>query len=88
MKLANFFKFFAIFSLILLALFWVFFLVDKYYKASETDLRTLQSEYVYDYIDPDTGVHYLLYAIGAKGGICVRYNSDGSVMVEDVNNAK
>ena len=34
------------------------------------------------YIDPDTGVCYLIYSGGYKGGITVRYNADGSIMVK------
>lgn len=35
-----------------------------------------------DYRDPETGVHYLIYGIGNQGGMCVRYNADGSIMVD------
>jgi len=34
------------------------------------------------YIDPDTGVYYLIYDGGYDGGITVRYNADGSIMVK------
>lgn len=35
-----------------------------------------------DYVDPETGVHYLLYD-GYNGcGISVRYNADGTIMVD------
>ena len=37
---------------------------------------------VYDYVDPDTGVHYLVYCGYRKGGITVRLNPDGSIMVD------
>lgn len=39
---------------------------------------------VYDYVDPDTGVHYLVYCGYRKGGITTRLNPDGSVMVDEV----
>lgn len=39
---------------------------------------------VYDYVDPDTGVHYLVYCGYRKGGIAVRLNPDGSIMVDEV----
>ena len=39
------------------------------------------SFYVSDYVDPDTGVHYLMYQKGDSGGICPRYNADGTLMV-------
>ena len=35
-----------------------------------------------DYVDPDTGVHYLIFYGYRKGGITPRLNPDGSVMVE------
>ena len=42
---------------------------------------------VYDYTDPETGVHYLIYSDtavrGAMGGITPRLNADGSVMVDE-----
>lgn len=34
------------------------------------------------YTDPDTGVCYLIYDGGYDGGITVRYNADGSIMVK------
>lgn len=34
------------------------------------------------YTDPDTGVCYLIYNGGYDGGITVRYNADGSIMVK------
>lgn len=44
--------------------------------------------YVYDYVDPETRVHYLIirdtYYNSGRGGITVRYNSDGTIMVDDI----
>ena len=44
--------------------------------------------YVYDYVDPETHVHYLIirdtYYNSGRGGITVRYNSDGTIMVDDI----
>lgn len=41
---------------------------------------------VYDYTDPETGVHYLIYSEdqynAGMGGITPRLNPDGSTMVE------
>ena len=37
---------------------------------------------VKDYRDTETGVHYLIYSSGYQGGMCVRYNADGSIMVD------
>jgi hypothetical protein len=33
------------------------------------------------YVDEETGVEYLIYGTGYKGGISVRYNADGSIKV-------
>lgn len=42
---------------------------------------------VYDYIDPDTGVHYLIYSNkfgnAGAGGITPRLNKDGTIMVDE-----
>jgi hypothetical protein len=50
----------------------------------ETD--TVESEdksyIVSDYKDPETGVHYLIYSDGYQGGITVRYNADGTIMID------
>ena len=39
---------------------------------------------VWDYTDPDTGVHYLIYnnESGTSGLITVRLNKDGSIMID------
>ena len=37
--------------------------------------------YVYTYIDKETGVNYLIYDGHRAGGICPRYNADGSLYV-------
>lgn len=39
---------------------------------------------IIDYVDPDTGVHYLIYSRGYQGGITVRYNADGTIMVDPI----
>lgn len=38
-----------------------------------------QTTSVREYIDQETGVHYLVYCAGYKGGITVRYDTDGSL---------
>lgn len=38
---------------------------------------------VVDYVDPDTGVHYLLFKWGYGFDVKPRYNSDGTIMVEE-----
>ena len=41
---------------------------------------------IYEFVDPDTGVHYWIYSHGeaykGMGGITPRLNSDGSVMCD------
>ena len=53
--------------------------------AKETIVEKLNSNNsgdVYDYTDPETGVHYLIYRDLKKAGMSVRYNKDGSIMTE------
>ena len=40
---------------------------------------------VHKYVDPETGVNYLIYNSVEKAGITVRYNADGSIMVTPQN---
>lgn len=44
--------------------------------------NTAQSLTMTDYRDPDTGVHYWKYSTGTGCGITVRYNADGTIMVD------
>lgn len=37
---------------------------------------------VFYYTDPDTGVQYVVYKAFEKGGICPRYNADGTLRTE------
>lgn len=43
---------------------------------------------VYEFVDKETGVHYFIYSHGSgyrgMGGITPRLNTDGSVMVDEV----
>jgi hypothetical protein len=43
---------------------------------------------VFNFTDPETGVCYLIFkdqcGYGGMGGITVRYNADGSIMVKEV----
>lgn len=43
-----------------------------------------QAANVYNYTDPETGVCYLIYSSyrAGTGGMTVRYNADGSIMVK------
>lgn len=47
----------------------------------------MEKKVVYDYTDPETGVHYLIYSehqySSGMGGITPRLNPDGSTMVEE-----
>ena len=36
------------------------------------------------WVDPDTGVNYVIYTNYCKAGMSVRYNSDGSVFVTPI----
>lgn len=49
---------------------------------STTGTKTLSGNYVYEWIDKDTGVHYLIYReTSGSGGMTPRLNADGSIMV-------
>lgn len=50
---------------------------------SKKDLQRLESSSVYVYVDPETKVNYLIYAAGYKGGICVRYDSEGNIFISE-----
>lgn len=56
--------------------------------AAKNDTTTILSSdgnsyKVADYIDPDTGVHYLIFKSGYGLYVQPRYNSDGSIMIEE-----
>lgn len=51
-------------------------------KLSDTPDMSFQDSRIWDYIDPETGVHYLIYYHSDGGGITVRYNEDGSIMTD------
>ena len=49
-----------------------------------TDTKNIEgnkTNYVQVYVDPETGVNYLVYKEGHGGGITVRYTSNGEIMV-------
>ena len=54
-------------------------------KGSGTTSKIYNSD-VYEFVDPDTGVHYWIYShkagYGGMGGMTPRLNSDGSIMVD------
>lgn len=44
-------------------------------------LTEYRSMNVYTYVDKETGVNYLIYDGAYAGGICPRYNADGSLYI-------
>lgn len=44
-----------------------------------------RSDSVYLYIDDETGVEYLIFNSINEGGICPRFNADGSLCVSENN---
>lgn len=38
----------------------------------------------YFFVDPETGVNYVVFDDYGQGGICVRYNSDGTIFVSPI----
>lgn len=53
---------------------------------SNQSVKEMYNDDVYEFIDPDTGVHYWIYShkagYGGMGGMTPRLNSDGSIMVD------
>ena len=49
---------------------------------NESVIGTTWHHTICEFVDPDTGVHYL-YHSSEKGGITPRLNKDGSVMTTD-----
>lgn len=41
------------------------------------------SDYVYVYVDEYTGVEYLIYDYYQSGGVCPRYNADGTLKINE-----
>ena len=52
------------------------------YKLQQYDFDVSKNESIRIWTDPDTGVQYLLYRAVGRGGICPRYNADGTLMIE------
>lgn len=46
-------------------------------------INTISNSSIYVFVDPDTGVNYIVYAGYEKGGITPRYNPDGTIMVTE-----
>ena len=48
-------------------------------------LKTINTECMFIYIDQVTGVNYMMmYAYGGYGGVCPRYNADGTLYISGV----
>lgn len=75
------------FYVLILFIIFAIFIVACSLESNDTNeevKRTGTSYCVHDYVDPETGVHYLIYQGGYQGGITVRYNADGTIMVDPV----
>lgn len=55
-------------------------------EPDQMQINKLYNNDIYEFIDPDTGVHYLVYSHAAAskgmGGITPRLNAGGSIMVD------
>ena len=48
-------------------------------------IKTINPEFMFIYIDQVTGVNYMMmYAYGGYGGVCPRYNTDGTLYISEV----
>ena len=68
-------------KLIVILMVWCSLLVG-----CDTDFKKIEgnkTDEIEVYVDPETGVNYLIYDGGHDGGITVRYNADGSIMVTE-----
>ena len=52
-------------------------------SSSIDHLDKIGSSNIYDYVDEDTGVHYLVFQNIKGSAMSVRYNSDGSIMTDE-----
>lgn len=72
-------------KLVVILMVWCSFLVG-----CTTDFKKVEGNKTNEiqiYVDPETGVNYLIYQDYNKGGITVRYNADGSIMVTEKEGA-
>lgn len=86
MSYRSFYGFLGVFTIILLLVLAFVFGVSKDNPETTQEMTSLSAlgyeDNICDYVDPDTGVHYLVYCGYRKGGITTRLNSDGSIMIE------
>lgn len=82
----TFCVFLGVFTIILLLVLAFVFSGSKDNPETTQEMTSLSAlgyeDNVYDYVDPDTGVHYLVYCGYRKGGITTRLNPDGSIMID------
>lgn len=59
--------------------------IIKTAEPSNKEYTSVSDDDIYEFVDPDTGVHYWIYshhgAQSGMGGMTPRLNSDGTVMV-------
>lgn len=41
------------------------------------------TNFIYEFVDKETGVNYFVYANGWAGGMTARYNADGSLYITE-----
>ena len=58
---------------------------DETQTSNEGSISKIYNDDIYEFIDPDTGVHYWIYShkavYGGMGGMTPRLNSDGTLMI-------
>lgn len=54
---------------------------------TDNNIEKIYNSDIYEFIDPDTGVHYWIYShkegYGGMGGMTPRLNPDGTVMITE-----
>ena len=73
--------------LVMTILFSITGCVNVEYAEADTETGYIQdgNSGCYIYVDKETGVNYMIYSCGRKGGITVRLNADGTPYVSGVN---
>lgn len=52
-------------------------------KHSRDNISQSGDANIHFYVDPETKVEYVIYKSGYQGGICPRYNQDGTLYIWD-----
>ena len=56
-------------------------------NSTDNNIEKIYNSDIYEFIDPDTGVHYWIYShkegYGGMGGMTPRLNPDGTVMITE-----